>query len=280
MSIDSVPDLYLKRPVEDVDLYIYDFKMTEDVIKTKVNLNMHMFSFLQEGRKKVHIEDEAIAVNKDQSLLLKKGNCLWTELLDTEAIYFCRLLFFSDRRLNRFLDKYNITSDNIKPVGHFAIKNDDFIASYFEKLTNIFSDSEEKMETLLESKFEELVLYLIHKYGCKFKTFLLSLVSDQNSEFESIIENNTYSSLKIEEMAFLAKMSLSTFKRKFAATYHLSPGKWLRDKRLQRAKKLLSEGTHKSSDIYLDLGYNNLSNFSFAFKNKFGISPKEVRTSR
>ncbi len=58
--------------------------------------------------------------------------------------------------------------------------------------------------------------------------------------------------------------------------YDTSPGKWLQDKRLQRAKETLEEGNLKASDIYLDFGYNNLSNFSTAFKNKFGKSPKEI----
>jgi AraC-like DNA-binding protein len=37
-------------------------------------------------------------------------------------------------------------------------------------------------------------------------------------------------------------------------------------------------GSIKASDIYQDMGYNNLSNFSIAFKNKFGKSPKEIET--
>jgi len=36
---------------------------------------------------------------------------------------------------------------------------------------------------------------------------------------------------------------------------------------------ILEKGELKPSDIYLDFGYNNLSNFSIAFKNKFGKSP-------
>jgi AraC-like DNA-binding protein len=31
---------------------------------------------------------------------------------------------------------------------------------------------------------------------------------------------------------------------------------------LQRAKEILKEGQLKASDIYQDMGYNNLSNFS------------------
>lgn len=71
-------------------------------------------------------------------------------------------------------------------------------------------------------------------------------------------------------------MSLSTFKRNFIKENKTSPGKWLQDKRLQKAKETLEEGQLKPSDIYLDFGYNDLSNFSIAFKNKFGFNPSEL----
>jgi transcriptional regulator GlxA family with amidase domain len=50
-----------------------------------------------------------------------------------------------------------------------------------------------------------------------------------------MIESNVHSNLKLEEIAFLCNMSLSTFKRHFIVEYNEAPGKWLQDKRLQRA---------------------------------------------
>ena len=73
-------------------------------------------------------------------------------------------------------------------------------------------------------------------------------------------------------------MSLSTFKRHFVKEYKITPGKWLQEKKLEAAKEILEKGKLKSSDIYLDFGYNNLSNFSLAFKNKFGYSPRSINT--
>ena len=88
--------------------------------------------------------------------------------------------------------------------------------------------------------------------------------------------HNGYSNLKLEEIAFLCNMSLSTFKRHFINEYKTSPGKWLKDKRLEKAKETLEQKKLKPSDIYLNFGYNNLSNFSIAFKNKFGFSPNKI----
>lgn len=278
MLIENIPEKYLKRSADNIDLFIYDLKMNEEVIKTKVNLNMHMFSFLQEGKKQVHFSDVKVAVNKEQSLLLKKGNCLWTELLDKEgeAIYFCKLLFFSDKRLKDFFKKYTMEDIAEDAPPYFTIENDAFIAIYLHSLATINLASPIFMESLLSVKFEELMLYLMNKYGVPFKSYLHSLITKKDSGFQKILENNSYTSLTLEEIAFLCHMSLSTFTRHFIKEYKISPGKWLRDKRLLRAKELLEEGNLKPSDIYLDLGYNNLSNFSSAFKQKFGVSPKNV----
>lgn len=120
------------------------------------------------------------------------------------------------------------------------------------------------------------MIYLMQKYGRSFELYLNSLIINETSPFKKIIESKIHSNLKLEEIAFLCNMSLSTFKRNFIKEYEVSPGKWLHHKRLQKAKETLEQGDLKPSDIYLDFGYNNLSNFSIAFKNKFGFSPKET----
>lgn len=277
MPIENIPEIYINQKDQSPDLFVYDFKMTSDVVNSKVNLSMNMFSFLQVGKKQVHFAGTSVAVNKDQSLLLKKGNWLWTELLDTEAIYYCKLFFFSEKILKDFLEKHTQAKQVAKnKTPYFIIRNDAYITSYLNTLSTIGQAPPIFMENLLAVKFEELMLYLIQKYGRKFELYLHSLIVNENSPFKNIVESKIHSNLKLGEIAFLCNMSLSTFKRHFIKEYKESPGKWLQDKRLQKAKETLEQGVLKSSDIYLEFGYNNLSNFSTAFKNKFGFSPKEV----
>ena len=279
MPIENIPAIYFKDKKELPDLFVYDFKMTRDVVKSKVVLGMNMFSFLQIGTKQVHFAGTSVAVNKDQSLLLKKGNWLWTELLDLEAVYFCKLFFFSEKRIKEFLEKHTDGNEEIgEETPYFTIQNDAYITSYLNSLSTISEAPPIFMENLLSVKFEELMLYLLQKYGKDFEHYLHSLIIEETSPFKKIVESKIHSNLKLEEIAFLCNMSLSTFKRHFIAAYEVSPGKWLQDQRLQRAKETLEQGDLKPSDIYLDFGYNNLSNFSAAFKNKFGISPS--KTSR
>jgi len=175
MPIENIPETYLEEKKERPDLFVYDFRMVNDVVKSKVNLGMNMFSFLQVGKKQVHFADTAIAVNPEQSLLIKKGNCLWTELLDTDNTYYCKLFFFSEKRLLEFLEKH---LEN-KPTGndetsYFIIENDAYINSYLNSLNTIRSAPPIFMENLLSVKFEEIMLYLVHKYGERFEGYLHS----------------------------------------------------------------------------------------------------------
>ena len=274
MTIQNVPEIFLKNKLEKIDLFVHDFKMTDDVFKSKVNLSLHMFSFLQKGKKQVHFADSSVAVNVEQSLLIKSGNCLWSELLDNDDIYYCKLLFFSESKLRDFLRKHSQFKPREEETpSYFVIENDDYIHSYLDSLSTVNDAPAIFMKNLLSVKFEELMLYLINKYGKAFEFYLQSLIAKEQSAFKSVIEKNVYSNLKVDEIAFLCQMSLSTFKRNFIKEYKTSPGKWLQNKRLQKAKILMQEGKLRASDIYMDFGYNNLSNFSAAFKNKFGKSP-------
>lgn len=269
MSKENIPEIYFKGKKENPDLFVYDLKMTNDVVNSKVNLGMNMFSFLQVGKKQVHFAGTSVAVNKDQSLLLKKGNWLWTELLDTDAVYNCKLFFFSEKKLKDFLEKHTDNKQILKDeIPYFVIKNDGYISSYLNSLTTIYESQTAFTENLLAVKFEELMLYLLNKYQKKFELYLYSLIINESSAFKKIVESKIHSNLKLEEIAFLCNMSLSTFKRHFKEEYKITPGKWLQDRRLQKAKDLLEIGNLKPSDIYLEFGYHNLSNFSIAFKKK------------
>tara|TARA_R100000353_G_scaffold135386_1_gene96043 strand:+ start:3057 stop:3794 length:738 start_codon:yes stop_codon:yes gene_type:complete len=224
MSIENIPERFIKDKKANSNLFVYDFKMTTDVVKSKVNLGMNMFSFLQVGKKQVHFAGTSVAVNKKQSLLLKKGNWLWTELLDTDAIYYCKLFFFSEKKLTDFLSKY---TNNVKPyqeeVPYFVIENDDYIGAFINSLSSVTFTNHSYSDALLLLKFEEIMLYLLSKYGNQFEYYLHSLISKEISPFKKVVESNINSNLKLEEIAFLCNMSLSTFKRHFTNEYKDPP---------------------------------------------------------
>jgi len=101
----------------------------------------------------------------------------------------------------------------------------------------------------------------------------------QNLQFIQTIENNKLNKLTIKELSFLSNMSVSTFKREFEKNFNSSPSKWFQDKRLEQAAYLLKIKSKRPSDIFEEIGYENLSNFIQAFKTKFGVTPKQYQTN-
>lgn len=97
-------------------------------------------------------------------------------------------------------------------------------------------------------------------------------------DLASFMEKHFMNNLPMEKFGYLTGRSLSTFHRDFKKIYHTTPQKWLMDKRLALAHYQLKEKQRKPVDVYLEVGFEDLSHFSFAFKKHFGYSPVEVAT--
>lgn len=87
------------------------------------------------------------------------------------------------------------------------------------------------------------------------------------------MEANYRFNLPLAKFSYLTGRSLTTFKRDFQKAFQLSPQRWLTQKRLALAHYQLAEKGRKPTDLYLEVGFENLAHFSYAFKKQFGYSP-------
>lgn len=106
--------------------------------------------------------------------------------------------------------------------------------------------------------------------------FLFDFNDPHKIDLEAYMIQNFTFNVSLDKFAKLTGRSLATFKRDFRKTFNDSPGQWLTKKRLEEAHFLIDKKNKKPSEIYLDLGFENLSHFSYAFKKQFGISPKSL----
>jgi len=90
------------------------------------------------------------------------------------------------------------------------------------------------------------------------------------------MEKNFMFNMPINKFGYLTGRSLTTFKRDFKKAFYTTPQKWLTQKRLELAHFQLTEKKRKPVDIYLEVGFENLSHFSYAFKKQYGYAPTEV----
>jgi AraC-like DNA-binding protein len=92
-------------------------------------------------------------------------------------------------------------------------------------------------------------------------------------DIADFMEKNFMINISLQNFAGLTGRSLSTFNRDFRKAFNTPPQKWLMQKRLELAHYHLSEKKKKPVDVYLEVGFENFSHFSYAFKKHFGYCP-------
>ncbi|MEM6720288.1 MAG: AraC family transcriptional regulator [Bacteroidota bacterium] len=277
MNSYTLPDFLTAETNYPIQLFNYE--STTQNVNSKINLTKNTFSFLQEGFKKVSTSHQPISIANDAFLIMKSGHCLMTEnLSEHNQFYRSILLFFSDEVLFQFIEKHQITSKNTAAtVAAKACEYDDFVRSFVKSLEDIQQLPSNVQQQLLQVKLEEILLYLVATKGADFLLFLIAAKNDHTSHFINVVESNTLNKLTLKELAFLANMSVSSFKREFEKHFQESPSKWFQQQRLAHAAFLLKNEAKRPSDIFEAIGYENLSNFVAAFKTKFGVTPKQYQ---
>lgn len=260
---------------------VYDYESTQEISKQQIVLNKNTFSFLQEGKKEVFFDNSSYSINNAQFLLMKSGHCLMTEKFSkVQENYRSVLFFFSNEAVLKFIRKYEL-----KPTGcnsyysTYSFDYDSFIKIFVTSILNISKLSNSIQKNILDAKFDEIMLYLIEVKGVDFLYSLISNSDNESQKFIQLIESNTLNKLTLKELSFLSNMSVSTFKREFEKHFQSSPSKWFQEKRLEHSAFLLKNKSKRPSDIYLEIGYENLSNFIQAFKVKFGVTPKQYQSN-
>ena len=91
------------------------------------------------------------------------------------------------------------------------------------------------------------------------------------------IEQNFQNDISVEGIAAFCGLNRTYFGRIFKETVGSSPQQFLLNYRMTKAAELLKLTTLSVSDIGNAVGYPNQLHFSRAFKNVYGVSPREWR---
>lgn len=158
----------------------------------------------------------------------------------------------------------------------FKIRQNELIPNFIHSLAPYYGNAGKIDETFSNIKREELLLILL-KTNPELRNMLFDFGIPEKINLEEFMNRNYKFNVNLERFAYLTGRSLSVFKKDFARTFHTTPGRWLIQKRLQEAHFLIEKKGSKPSEIYLDLGFEDLSHFSFAFKKRFGKAPNDLK---
>ncbi|MEJ5995608.1 AraC family transcriptional regulator [Pedobacter sp. Du54] len=149
------------------------------------------------------------------------------------------------------------------------------LKSYIDSLAPYSQQGIEIDPKLIEVKLREGILILLQS-DPRLKDILFDFSDPVKTDLQGFMEKNFHFNVPMERFAYLTGRSLATFKRDFDKFFQSSPGRWLQQRRLQEAHYQISEKGRSASEVYLEVGFEDLSHFSFAFKKRYGVSPSRV----
>ncbi|GGH03348.1 helix-turn-helix domain-containing protein [Pedobacter zeae] len=168
-----------------------------------------------------------------------------------------------------------VESQAVYPPVVNLYKND-LLDSYLQSVQVYAHSNEIQDSAIVNAKLKEGLL-LILKRNPEVAQILFNFSEPYKIDLQSFMEENFMFNVQIDRFAYLTGRSLAAFKRDFKQEFGVPPGRWLTKRRLEEAHKILS-GTHKTaSEIYIDLGFEDLSHFSHAFKRQYGIPPSGMK---
>ena len=283
MDIYQVPFLFQSTPqtlFANEDLVVVYYQQEQETERANVSVDTNLITFLLQGTKELFSPQDKIILQPGEGFLLRKGHYLMTEKTGSANRYESLLLFFTDR----FTEK---VSSNIKLHGGSTGTLPDILKLEAHPLLTTFQQSIQgyfgnegkiEWENVLTARMQELFALLSQTVeGGHFESFLSSRNNSPAIQLENLMEKHFRDPLSVEQYAFLAGKSLSSFKRTFEEVFHASPRKWIRERRLKEAAYLFKQGELNVSQVCFEVGFENLSHFVQIFKEHYRLTPKQYQ---
>ncbi|MFK7936901.1 MAG: helix-turn-helix transcriptional regulator [Saprospiraceae bacterium] len=269
--------------LRDGNVCILKKELNEAIIKREGYISNHVIVILLDGKQQLkNYDEEVINVVAQEVLFIPRGMYYVSDFLPKNGTFKSLLFYFDDTIIQEFLATSKVTEiDKKETPSHLKFGIISPIQFYAKSLINIYSINRLRNNNFINLKILEL-LHLLNGLvpEQQFANFLFRLTLPQKRNIKTFMDNNFLKPLKIEDYAYLTGRSLSTFRRDFIAYYGITPKQWLTDRRLHRAIEILEKKEVSVGDLAYAIGYENVSYFIKAFKNKVGQSPKQYMLDR
>ena len=245
-------------------------------IKPEQFIPEHLFFYLIEGGMSGYSGDKSYNLNAGGYGIVRK-NTLGRQTHVKGTGYAEKVIFVFDADfLKQYQQRYKPPFLKLHTTEAFlSLPDNNLIPKFIESLTPYYNEQGQIDKMFFDLKREELLTILLHLRP-ELSGAFFDFGIPQKINLEEFMNRNYRFNVSLERFAFMTGRSLSTFKRDFKIMFNQTPNRWLLHKRLQEAYFLIVQNNNKSSDIYLDLGFEALSHFSYAFKKKFGLTPTEL----
>ncbi|KFF11029.1 AraC family transcriptional regulator [Chryseobacterium soli] len=260
------------------DFFVYSCS-SEDQWGYEQFIPEHILAYQVSGETHIFHQQGTFVLKKNQLLLAHRNQFAKSlKMPASDNEYKAVSVILKSEDLKKFAAVNNIICD--KPYSgkyNLVLKPDPYLKSYFQSLIPYLEQPDGSSKKMVFSKVTEAIELLLHIHP-ELQNFLFDFNEPHKINLKEFMLKNFQYNAPIENFAKLTGRSLAGFKRDFSKSFQVPPAKWLKEKRLEEAYYLIHQKNKKPSDIYLDLGFENLPHFYTSFKQKYGVTPTESLT--
>jgi AraC family transcriptional regulator, exoenzyme S synthesis regulatory protein ExsA len=272
------------------DMTFVAYRNQDPPLKNEVFFEEHAVIFVLEGEKKFVSATQTIHVRKGNIVFIRRGYYVMQETIDTN--YRSLVFFFNEKLLKEFVGQHlelvappaprggafeSTSSVQTPPLGVgglLVFEITESLDKFTESIFPYFTLETQYLNHFLRLKLQELLLHILEiDASGQFKSILFSLYKGEKVDLEYLMQSYYLKLLSLDELSRLSGRSLSAFKRDFQDKFDTSPALWIKNKRLEYAGLQLENTDKNVSEISMEIGYESVSHFIKAFKEKFGKTP-------
>lgn len=264
-----------KYITEDIKLSCYDDKL----FKSDIMFEHHMLIWFLSGETKIVQADATYQFKKGDIFLIPRNQLATIINYPKDGQpHRTVVMHLSTERLRAFYTNLNVKPKPAASQGIRCYNNHPLLESCLTSLVPYF-EMKDLPENIASLKITEAIsiLRIIDK---DIDDVLANFEEPGKIDLITYMEKNFMFNMTMEKFGYLTGRSITTFKRDFKRIFNTTPQKWLTQKRLELAHYQFAEKQRKPVDVYYEVGFENLSHFSFAFKKQFGYAPTALLEGR
>lgn len=236
----------------------------------------HIFFFLAKGFVEGYDGHNKYSLHSGDYCLLRKNNLARYAKQKENDQFEKVVVVFDEPFLKDFQSKHAFNTGPSYTEGTFVFfEKSDLVPNFILSLASYYQKDGKIAKSFSDVKREELLLILL-QLDPGLANVLFDFSTPQKIDLKAFMLQHYRFNVSLDRLAFLTGRSLSTFKREFKQLFKDTPSHWIQQMRLQEAFFQIRQKKRKPTEVYLDLGFEDLSHFSFAFKKKFGVAPSKV----
>lgn len=258
------------------------FTCSEDTsFKSEIISEEHSLVRVLSGELRVIQSDQTYIFGAGETLLLPRNRLATLIKQEKDGLpYKAIIIRLTNSVLREFYENKKIqVFEHSKTDILISLKKSPLLDSLFASMLPYFDLNYKLQQDLSELKIQEAIT-ILRSINKDIDKILSDFSEPHKINLVEFMEHNYMFNMPTEKFSYLTGRSLTTFKRDFKKAFSTTPQKWLTEKRLKLAYYQLTEKRRKPIDVYYEVGFENLSHFSYAFKKQFGLSPTELTASK